>query len=90
MGEPRPTGEHVVDMADYLRETLADIDRVIAELSQRRIEFAAHLAVIQAATDPGTQAVVDDYSVRLEEGRPYEDAEDANALIMEAHRRFVE
>jgi hypothetical protein len=90
MGEPRPRDDHVVDMAEYLRDTLAEIDSVIAELSERRTGIAARLAVIIAATDPGTQAAVADYSARVEEGRTFEDAEDANSLIMEAHRRFVD
>jgi hypothetical protein len=90
MGEPRPTDEQVVDMAEYLRDTLAEIDSAIAELTERRMGIATRLAVILAATDPGTQAAIDDYSARIEEGRPYEDAQDANDLIMEAHRRFVQ
>ena len=90
MGEPRPRDDQVVDMAEYLRETLGEIDSVIAELSERRMGIAARLAVIVAATDPATQSAVADYSARVDEGRAFEDAEDANSLIMEAHRRFVE
>jgi hypothetical protein len=43
-----------------------------------------------AANDPAMQAAVDDYAERVRTGRPYEDAHDANELIMEAHRRFVD
>lgn len=98
MGEPSPAaGDQIVGMAEYLWETLGRIDSVIgeldrmkAELTQRRTEFAARLAVILAANDPGTQIVVEDYATRVQEDRPYEDSQDANNLIMEAHRRFAE
>jgi len=89
MGEPQPQDEHVVDMVEYLRDTLAEIDAAIAELNQRRVGIAERLAVIAAASDPMVHKAVADYSARLAEDRPYEDARDANELIMEAHRQFV-
>jgi hypothetical protein len=89
MGEPRPQNEHVVDMVEYLRDTLAEIDAAIAELNERRLGIAVRLAVIASANDPLIQSAAEDYMARVAEQRPYEDATDANELIMEAHRRYV-
>ena len=90
MGEPQLADDHVVDMVDYLRETLAEIDETIADLNRRRVGIATRLAVIATSSDPTIQTAVDDHSERVAAGRPYEDAMDANEFVMEAHRRFVE
>ena len=91
MGEAaRRQDDHVVDMVEYLRDTLAEIDATIADLERRRTGIAVRLAVIAASNDPGIESAVADYSTRVEENRPYESAEDANKLIMEAHARFIE
>jgi phage shock protein A len=70
----------VVEMVDYLRETLREMDEGIAEMTQRRKGIAIRLAVIEASTAPAVQAV--------ESSDPSFDGRDAEAVLSEAHRRF--
>ena len=70
----------VVEMVDYLRETLREMDEGIAEMTQRRKGIAIRLAVIEASTAPGVQAAIADDQTF--EGR------DAEAILSEAHRRY--
>lgn len=91
MAEPMHRGETaVVDMVDYLRETLRELDEAIADLSVRRQGLAVKLAVLEASTDPKVQEAAADYDARVAENRPYEDAADAGMLLSEAHRRHAE
>jgi hypothetical protein len=75
-------------MAQFLRETIAEIDEGIAEMQSRRNQLAVRLAAIDAATDPAVLEAAADYEARTAEKRPYEGAEDANSLITEAHRHY--
>jgi hypothetical protein len=77
----------VVDMVDYLRDTLREMDETISDFQERRQAFAIKLAAIEASTAPSVVAAAEDYEQR---GRKqYETAEDAGDLIAEAHRRYV-
>lgn len=87
--------DSVRDIADYLRETIAEIDESIAaarshlaDLERRRAGLAVRLAVIDAATSPEVESAIEEYEQRVAENRPYENAEDATELLSEAHRRF--
>lgn len=80
--------DQIVDMVTYLRDTIEEIDHAVAELQRRRTGLAVRLAAIQAATDPTLQAAADDYSQRITENRPYENAQPAEEIITEAHRRL--
>jgi len=82
-----PARESVVSIAQYLRETLAKMDQNILEMQERRHEFAVRLAVIEAAEDPTVLAAIAEHEERA--GAPYEGAEDADSLLAEAHRHFV-
>lgn len=79
----------VVEMVSYIRETIAQIDRAIAELQSSRVRLVGRLAVLEAASDPYVLQAAADYESRVESKRPYEDAEDANSLILEAQGRFL-
>ena len=78
------------EMVEYLRATLADIDRAISDLQARRNGVARRLAALEAAADPAVLAAAADYDERLSTNTPYEDAEDAAALLDDARRRFAE
>lgn len=80
--------QEVVDVADYLRETIAELDDAIHELRAKRAGLAIRLAALDASADPKVQAAAEDYERRVEANRPYDSAEDAGALITEAARRF--
>ena len=77
----------VVEMVDYLRETLREMDEGIAEMTQRRQGIAMRLAVIEAATTPAVRDAIADFDRRAEAGEGYE-GQDATALLTEAHRRY--
>lgn len=87
MGEPAEQAE-VVDFADYLRQTIAEIDEVVTSWAARRTQLAVRLAAIEAAEDPEVAAAAADYEARMVEGRAYEDAEDAERVLSEAGRRY--
>lgn len=87
MAESAPLNR-VVDMVDYLSETIAEIDAMIHDLEVKRHGFAVRLAVLRASSDPAVAEAAADYEARVAEGRPYESAEPAQDLIAEAHRRF--
>ncbi len=76
-------------MVAYMRELISEIDEAIAPWLAKRQEIAARLAAMEAATDPAVLEVAADYEERLAEDRPYEDAEDAETLLSEAHKRYV-
>ena len=100
MGEPAEVGvegsprrkQDVVSMIDYLRETIAQMDRVFAgafaDWQSGRKELAVRLAALEAAEDPLVAEAVADFEVRTSEDRPYEDAQDAADVLSEAHRRY--
>lgn len=90
MVEPaRKDQEQVVEMAHYLRETIADIDSAVHDLQARRNGLAIRLAAIEASGDSAVTDAAADYAERVTENRPYEGAEDTGSLIAEAHRRYV-
>jgi hypothetical protein len=77
-------------MASYLRETVAEIDEVMAYWLTRREQMAVKIAALEAAENPAVIQAAEDYAQRVAEGRPYEDAEDASDLLSEAYRRFAQ
>jgi hypothetical protein len=79
----------VVDLVDYLRETLREMDQAIAGMQEQRRGFAIKLAAIEAESDERVRAAAEDFAQRAASNTPYEDAEDAGDLIAEAHRRYV-
>lgn len=79
----------VADMAQYLRDTLAETDKHISEMQAGRNQMAVRLAGLDAASDPAVLAAAADYEARAASGRPYEGAEDAGSLVSEAYSRFV-
>jgi hypothetical protein len=82
--------EQVVDMIDFLRDTIAEIDDSIKDQQRRRNGLAVRLAALQAAGDPSVRVAADDYAARVEADEPYEDAEDAKELLGRAYKRFVQ
>lgn len=89
MGEAAPQEAAVVDMAHYLRDTIAEIDAMTAGWQAQRAALAARLVAMEAATDPQVLEAARDYEARVAEDRPYEGAEDARSVIAEAYRRYV-
>ena len=89
MSLPAERRTDVVDMVHYLRDLIGEIDQAVDGWTAKRHEFAVRLAAMEAATDPAVLREASDYEARLAEGRPYDDAEDAESLLSEAHRRFV-
>jgi len=88
MGTPEAERSEVVEFADYLRATLSSMDEATAELQARRKGLAIRLDAINAATSERVTKAAADYESRMADGRPYEDAEDAEALLAEAHARY--
>lgn len=89
MGEPLRRDEEVINMVQYMRDSLARMDQAVEAWMTERNELAVRLAAMESAHDPKVLAAAEDYQRRIAEERPYEDAEDAETLIGEAHRRFV-
>lgn len=81
--------DEVVEIVDYLRETISKADTAIRDMQAHRNELALRLAVIQAATSNDVRAALEDHDERVASNRPYEDAESAEKLLSEAHNRFV-
>lgn len=79
----------VVEVADYLRETLAEMDEAIVDTRRRRHELAVRLAVLDAAGDPELQRVADEVQERIDAGDTFPDARPAQDVLAEAHRRYV-
>lgn len=77
----------VADMAQYLRDALAETDKHIHEMQVGRTRMALRLAGLDAASDPAVLEAEADYEARVAAGRPYENAEDAESLISEAYGR---
>lgn len=77
----------VVDMVEYLRDAIADIDKLVTEWAVKRQMLAVKLAAIDASSDRRVQDAAAEYEERIATGRPYEGAEDAQDLLTEAHRR---
>lgn len=88
MSQPERVEVVVVDMVQYLRETIAQMDAAINPYLARRQDLALRVAALEAASDPDVLAAADDYQDRVTADRPYENAEDAAALLSEAHSRY--
>jgi len=88
MAEPARS-DQVIEMVQYLRDTIAEIDDALRDLQARRTGLAVRLAAIEASGDPAVTEAAADYGVRVTENRPYEDAEDADRLLGEAYSRYV-
>lgn len=88
MAEPARQ-DQVVEMVQYLRDTIAQIDDALHDLQVRRTGLAIRLAAIEASGDPAVAEAAADYAVRVTENRPYEDAEDAESILAEACSRYV-
>lgn len=85
----------VIDLATYLRETIAEMDETIAKMESnirewkgKRDSLAVRLAVIEASNDDQLRAAVEDYKDRVATNRPYESAEPAEKVLSEAWKRF--
>lgn len=89
MSLPAERRTEVIDMVSYLRDWIAEIDQAVGAWTAKREDFAIRLAAMEAATDPAVLEIARDYEDRVEEKRPYEDAEDATRLLSEAHRRYA-
>ena len=79
---------NVVDMGEYLTETLHEFDVAIATMLEQRDVISLRLAAIRAATSLAVVTAEQDFISNTESNRPYA-GEDTAALIAEAHRRFV-
>jgi hypothetical protein len=88
MSEPA-RDEQLIDLVDYLSETIARMDAAIGRMQADRRELATRLAALEAASDLAVLSAADDYERRVAENRPYEDAVGGQTLIEEAHRRFA-
>ncbi len=88
MSLPEERNSEVVAMVDYLQDTIAEIDGAVNGWVGRRHELAVRLAAMRASYDPKVLEAAADFEERLETSRPYENAEDAVALLSEAHRRY--
>ncbi len=88
MSQPAERGEEVVDMVQYLRDFMARIDEAVGPWLAKREELALRLSALEAASDPEVLDVAADYQSRVEANRPYENAEDASALLSDAHRQY--
>lgn len=84
----QPEADQIIDMVQYLRDTIAEVDSSIREFQARREGLAERLAVLEAATDPEILGAVADYEERIAGNRPYEGAEPAEAVLSEALRKF--
>jgi hypothetical protein len=88
MAEEAAHSDDVVEITQYLRETIRDIDETMAMFSERRARLAGRLAILEAAADRDVAAAAADYERRLADRQPYE-GRDADEVITEAHRRFI-
>lgn len=86
---PEAAHEEVVSFTEYLRDTIAGMDRTMREWQVHRAELAIKLSVIEAATDPDVATAIQDYERRLAEGRPYENAEPIEDIVKEASSRLL-
>jgi hypothetical protein len=84
-----PRGESVVEVSEYLRETLHELDDAITDMQQRRHALAFRQAVLDAANDPELQRVADEVQQLLDRGERLPDVRTASDVLAEAHRRFV-
>lgn len=80
--------DEVIEITQYLRDTIRDIDETMKVFAERRAGLAGRLAILEAAGDRAVAAAAADYERRVAEGRPYE-GRDAEDVITEAHRRFI-
>lgn len=88
MSEAERLGDaDVIDMGDYMEESLRTFDTAIADLTQQRRELAVRIAVIRGATSPAVRAEVEEFDRRAAAGTPYT-GEDARDVLGEAHKRF--
>lgn len=90
MGEPALQDDaQVFDMAEYLRQTIHEMDQAKLDIDTQRNRLAFRLAVIEAATDPATTEAIEDYERRVASGEGYPDAKDAEKLLGELYAQFV-
>jgi hypothetical protein len=75
-------------MVDYLRETVREIDSVVAGWAVKRAELAVKLTAIEASSSPAVREAAADFERRQESGTPYEDARDAESVLSEAFKRY--
>lgn len=76
----RQPDTNVIDLIDYLRETLREMDL-------RRAEFAMRLAVLEAESSTSVRDADNDYVERTTTGEPYE-GKDASDVLSDAYRRY--
>ena len=81
------TNTEVVEIADYLEETLADLRTMMVEVQAKESAMAVRLAVIRAAdSDAVNEAAREFFDER--QTSPYPGARDATAVLTDAHRQF--
>ena len=81
------TNTEVVEIADYLEETLADLRTMMVEVQAKESAMSVRLAVIRAAgSDSVNEAAREFFDER--QTSPYPDARDASAVLTDAHRQF--
>lgn len=90
MSDQAASNEQVVDMAQYLRETIAEIDGTVSEWQKKRTGLALRLATLEASTDSRVLAAAADYEERIAANRPYEGATSAQDVISEGLRKALE
>ena len=89
MAESAPRRDaDVIDMVEYLTETLEKIDRMIGELVDDRRDISMRLAVIKASTSDRVQEAAADFERQVASGEPFS-GEDAESFLSEAYKRYV-
>lgn len=89
MGEPMRTDGDVIEIDEYLEDTLTKMDRAMADFGRDRQEIAVRIAALRAARDERVHEAADEYEAAVAAGRGYEAAEDVGDVLGEAHRRFI-
>jgi hypothetical protein len=88
ISQPERVEVVVVDLVQYLRETIAQMDAAINPYLAKRQEVALRLAALEAASDGTVLEAAADYQDRVAANRPYETAEDAETLLSDAYNRY--
>lgn len=88
MSQPERVEAVVIDLVEYLRETIAQMDAAINPYLAKRQELALRLAALESASDETVLQAAADYQDRVEMNLPYDTAEDAGALLSDAYNRY--
>lgn len=88
MSQPERVEVGVVDLVQYLRQTIDQIDAAINPYLAKRQELALRLAALEAASDETVLEAAADCQDRVDGNRPYETAEEAETLLSDAYKRY--